>query len=68
MTYKSLSRGDIELILRCLDYSKQNILDQPIDPDEPKELRDAARAWRNEELARIEALINKLRFMRDTTE
>ncbi|MDX6383024.1 MAG: hypothetical protein QOK48_597 [Blastocatellia bacterium] len=67
MTYKSLNRGDIELILRCLDYSKKNILDQRIDADEPKELRDAARAWREEELARIEALINKLRLMRDQT-
>ena len=66
--YKSLSRGDIELLLRCLDYSKQNISGQPIDPDMPKELRDDQRAMQKENLSRIEALINKLRFMRDTSE
>lgn len=66
--YKTLSRGDIELLLECLGYSKQNILNQPIGPDEPKELREAAQAWRKEEVARIETLINKLRFMRDTAE
>ena len=66
--YKSLSRGDIELLLRCLDYSKQNISGQPINPDELEELRKAALAWRKEELGRIETLINKLRFMRDTSE
>lgn len=63
--YESLSRGDIELILRCLDYSKKNISEQPINPDEPKELREAALAWRKGELGRIEELIAKLRFMRD---
>jgi hypothetical protein len=26
--YKSLSRGDIELLLQCLDRSKKNVLDQ----------------------------------------
>ena len=66
--YRSLSRGDIELLLRGLDCSKQKISGQPIDPDEPEELREAALAWRKEELARIEELINKLRFMRDRSE
>jgi len=66
--YKTLSRGDLDLLLRCLDYSKQNISDQPIDPDMPEKLRDDQRAMQKENLARIETLINKLRFMRDTSD
>lgn len=66
--YQHLSRGDMELLLRCLDYSKKNISEQKIDPDEPEELRAAALAWRKEELDRVEELITKLRFMRDRSE
>ena len=66
--YKRLNRGDIELLLQCLDYSKQAITGQRIDPDMPTELREAQQAVQKENLARIEALINKLRFIRDTSE
>jgi hypothetical protein len=61
---KTLNAGDIELLLECLGWSTQKLRDHPLDP-EPEDLYKAELAIRKEKLARIEALMTKLRSIRD---
>jgi hypothetical protein len=61
----TLNGGDIALCFECLGWSKKSLSEQPIDPDMPDDLRKDQLAMRDEKLARIEALMAKLRSIRD---